>query len=92
MSASVLFSTSQHLADLSIGRYALFCTVGRGQLYAARIISGNEKTAELVWHSGDIYARGETPMSHTFTQVASECSDALEYANLNAASESGVRL
>jgi hypothetical protein len=92
VSASVLFSTSKHLVDLSIGQYALFCMVGRGQLYAARIISGNEKTANLVWHSGNIYACGETPVSPTFTQAASECFDALEYANLNAASESGVRL
>ena len=92
MSASVFLSTSQHLADLSIGQYALFRMVGRGQLYAARIISGNEKTADLVWHSGNIYARGETPTSPTFTRAASECSDALEYANLNAVSKSGVRL
>ena len=82
----------QHLADLSIGRYALFRMVGKGRLYAARIISGNEKTADLVWHSGNVYACGETPASPTFTQAASECSDALEYASLNAVSESGVHL
>ena len=48
--------------------------------------------ANLIWHSGNIYAHGETPASLTFTRAASECSDALKYANLNAVSESGVRL
>ena len=88
----IFVSAVQHLTDFSIGQYALFRTVGKGQLYAARIVSGNEKTANLIWHSGNIYAHGETPASLTFTRAASECSDALKYANLNAVSESGVRL
>jgi hypothetical protein len=91
VSASIV-SAAQHLTDLSIGRYVLFRTVRKGQFYAARIVSGNEETADLVWHSGNVYARGETPTSPMFTRAASECSNALEYANLNAVSKSGVRL
>ena len=89
-----LFPTvfQQCLPASSAGKFALFRTVPEGGLYAAQIVDGNERTASLLWHSGNIYAPGETPSSHTFTRSSQECNDALEYAGLNAASNSNVSL
>jgi hypothetical protein len=73
-----------------IGRYALFQTVPKGQLYPARIVSRDGIHASLVWHSGNVYASGEAPASASLSREVCECSDAIQYSNLNAVSRFNV--
>jgi len=73
-------------------KYVLFQPVSKGRLYPAKITAKNGEYVTLAWHPGNVYMRGEAPMSPTFSRMVGECSDALEYSNLNAISRFRVCL
>ncbi|KIM75192.1 hypothetical protein PILCRDRAFT_13757 [Piloderma croceum F 1598] len=73
--------------DENIGQCVLFRTVPGGKHYVAKIISRNGQNANLVWHPHNVYSDGEAPALPTLTRAARECSEALEYAGLNAVSD-----
>ena len=78
--------------ECSIGQYVLFRTVPGGKRYPAKIVSRDGQNANLVWHSHNVYSCGEAPALPTFTRTVHECSEALEYASLNAEPKSSVSL
>lgn len=85
-----IFKTQADEWEHSIGQYVLFRTVPWGKQYAAKIVSRSGPNANLIWHAQNVYAPGEAPGSPLFSRATFECSEALEYACVNATS--GVSL
>jgi hypothetical protein len=46
------------------------------------MVSRDKRQANLVWHTGNLYAPGDMPTSPTFSRWAGECTEALEDAYL----------
>ena len=74
----------------SIGQYALFQMASSGMRYPAKIVSRDGRWGKLVWRDGNVYIPGDSPTSSTFSRWARECTEALEDANMIAATKSRV--